>query len=450
LAAAQFVLTRATGAARTAAIAFCAVAGGLTAGFLLAWQLDLGRIASSSSTAGLAFVFVPIYATVAGLLAAAAGAGIHLLWRRAGGPRLSAWLAVTVFVLVMVGTGGAFLRTISASPDWPDAGVLSTAPTLERGLVLESDLPGMIRWIGEVRLAGADVIAVVRPADVELLDLSLQRIGHLRAVSDTGGPAWMGLRPAVLAHDDWLRVFQGGGGYGAVRLRHLDGTVVWDFEQATGEQPAKGIVVPARPGRQLRYVVAARSGVHGYDTSFTRLWRAGGGAVTDVSVADSDGLLTLVARRPDGAVVLLDESGRVTGKLPARPALRFTRAVVWPHATVIVAGRKGKLALLDTAGHVQREWPLEPLGRNPVVETARFGLPGDPHLVVLAESSSGIAKAVLTVIAVNGDVVHREVVARSAGLHTLRRSEGDLLLFGDGRRRVWSLAAASPHTPPGE
>jgi hypothetical protein len=272
------------------------------------------------------------------------------------------------------------------------------------------------------------------------LDAGLQPAGRLDAVADTGGPAWMGRSPVVVSHGEEFLVFQGGGGYGAVRLRRLDGTVLWDFAAATGERPNEAIAVPPRAGRALRYVVGARSGTYGYDATFALLWHTRVDAAR-VSAAEAGGVLTLVVQRDKGAVVLLDEEGRIMDELPARPRLSFVHVVAWPDEVVMVAGRKDRLAVLDLAGNVMHEWKLMPVGRSPVVATARFGVMGDPHLAVLTESSSGIGRAVLTVIDSTGAVVHREVVEMTGGLHTVRRPTGDVLLFGDGRHRVWALDA---------
>jgi hypothetical protein len=153
-------------------------------------------------------------------------------------------------------------------------------------------------------------------------------------------------------------------------------------------------------------------------------------------------VLTLVARGARGEVALLDENGEIVRSLPSGTRHHSVQPVVWPAALALVATRADRLALLDAQGAVLHEWALSPIGRNPVVATARFGLAGDPHLAVLTESSSGIGLAVLTIFAADGALVHREVVKKTSGLHTIPRPGGDLLLFGDGRHRVWRLAAA--------
>jgi hypothetical protein len=439
LAAGVAVLARTTGSGRMAAAAFAAVAGGIIAAFHVAWQFDLGRVATGSSTAAIGFVLVPFLAAAAGLFAAGAAFVAQWLWQQAARRALAPWAAIVAFTVGLTVSSGAMIGQISASGnEWPDVGTLVTSPALHRELVLETDLRGWIRWIGEVD--GAGITAVAGQAGFDMLDPALQLAGRVDAVADTGGPTWLGLQPVVVRDGDGFLVFQRGGGYGPVRLRRLNGTVLWDFRETTGERPNEAIVVPARPGRALRYVVAGRSSVHGYDESFTRLWRAEGGA-SSISAADPGGVVTLVAQRATGEVVLLDERGGVRGSLAARPRLDFVHAIAWPDSVAIVAARKGRLAVLDPTGNVLHEWALSPIGRSPVVTTVTFGLPGDPHLVLMTGSSSGIRRAVLTVIDATGVVVHREVVVMSSGLHAIRRPTGDVLLFGDGRHHVWSLAA---------
>jgi hypothetical protein len=438
---AMAVLPRAAGVKRTAAVAFAAVLAGFIAAFHIAWHLDVGRVAAGSSTAGVAFAFIPFVASFAGAAAAAVAAGVHVAWRSAGLRPLARPVAVAAFIVLLIGSGGAFMAQVASAPTWPEPGVLLAAPGLQRELVLDTYVPGRIRWIGEVPRAGGSVIAVAGQTGVELLDGALQPLGRVATTSATG-PARMGLRPTLVtdAGADSLLVLRGGGGYGAVRLQQLDGTPVWDFEEATGDKPSSAIVVPRTDGRMLRYVVTGRHGVYGYDEAFTELWRVAANAA-DISQADLDGRLTLLARFTTGGGMLLDEHGTPTGALPARPRLGFAKVIAWRGEPVIVAEVSDRLAVLDAGGRVLHTWDLEPVGRSPVVATASFGLPGDPHLAVLASSSSGIGRAVLTLIDAGGAVVHREVVVASSGLHAVRWPDGDVLLFGDGHTRVWSLSA---------
>jgi hypothetical protein len=435
------VLGRTSGPARTAAAAFAAVAGGMLGGFHVAWQMDFGRVASGSSTAGLSFVFLPVIATVLGLAAAVVGAGAHLLWRRAGLRSLPRTVTLAWFGPVLLGSGALLFAQLGAATTWPAEGIQVESPLLERELALETRLPGGIRWIGEVGLdSGERVVAVAGQADLVLLDSELRPLQRIETVS-VAGRVFFGLNPEVLSDVDGLRVFQGGGGSGAVRVRELDGSIVWDFEESAGDRPRRGIVLPPAPGRALRYAVAARDGVYGFDASLIELWRDDAGAM-DLSAAEHEGVLTLLARRAAGGLTLLDENGRVTGSMPARRGVRFAKAVAWPDEVVVFAHVGARLVVLNISGAVLQEWDLNPAGRDPAVTTARFGVPGDPHLVALATSPSGTGRAVLTVFDAAGSVVHREVVARSTGLHALRRPAGDVLLFGDGLHRVWSLAAA--------
>jgi hypothetical protein len=442
LAVAAVVLGRTSGVPRTAAAAFSAVAGGTLAGFHAAWQMDFGRVASGSSTAGLAFVYLPVIATVLGLVAAGVGAGTHLLWRRAGLRPLPRPVSLVWFAVALVGSGGLLFAQLGATTTWPAEGIQVESPLLERALALETRLRGGIRWIGEVRDDNDDrALAVMGQTDVMLLDSELRPLRRIETAT-VAGPVFFGLNPELLSDADALRVFQGGGGSGAVRVSDLDGSVVWDFEESVGDRPRRGIVLPPAPGRALRYAVAARDGVYGFDASFVELWRDGTGA-WDLSAAEHEGVLTLVTRHSTGALTLLDEAGRVHGSMPARRGVGFAKAVAWPDEAVIFANIGERLVVLDVSGAVLYEWALSPTGRDPTVTTVRFGVRGDPHLVALATSSSGTGRAVLTVFDAAGSVVHREVLARSTGLHAVRRPDGDVLLFGDGLHRVWSLAAAA-------
>jgi hypothetical protein len=443
LAASVALLALTTGSGRTAAAAFGAVAGGIIAAFHVAWQFDVGRVATGSSTAAIALVSVPFFASVAGLLAAGVAFVAQSVWQHRADRVLARWIAPAAFAVGLTVSSGVVIGQIAWSGnEWPEVGTLVTNPGLHRERVLETDLRGRIRWIGEVD--GTGVMAVTGQAGFDMLDATLQPAGRVDAVADTGGPAWLGLQPVVVRDGDGFLVFQGGGGYGPVRMRRLNGAVLWDFEEATGERPSAGIVVATRPGRVLRYIVAGRSSVYGYDASFRTLWRAKGGAAR-ISAVDRGGVLTLVAQRSTGEVVLLDERGRDTGGLAARPRFDFAHAVAWPDSVAIVAARKGRLSVLDPRGNVLHEWTLSPIGRSPVVTTVAFGLPGDPHLAVMTESSSGWGRSVLTVIDAAGVVVHHEVVDKASGLHAARRPDGDVLLFADGRRHVWSLAADPRH-----
>jgi hypothetical protein len=186
LAAGVAVLARTAGSGRMAAAAFAAVAGGVIAAFHVAWQFDLGRVATSSSTAAIAFVFVPFLATAAGLFAAGAAFVAQRVWQQTAHRALATWVAPVAFAVGLTISSGAMLGQIAmpgqiagSGNGWPEVGTLVTSPALHRALVLETDLRGWIRWIGDVN--GAGITAVAGQAGFDMLDAALEPVGRIEA-----------------------------------------------------------------------------------------------------------------------------------------------------------------------------------------------------------------------------------------------------------------------------
>lgn len=70
-------------------MAFLSGAAALTSAFHLAWIFDVSGTATSSSTSALAFIFVPVWAVIAGAVVAALAFGFSV-FRRKGSSNLAA------------------------------------------------------------------------------------------------------------------------------------------------------------------------------------------------------------------------------------------------------------------------------------------------------------------------------------------------------------------------
>jgi hypothetical protein len=439
LAGAAYWLRRSRRAPLRASALAAAVAGVQLAAHL-AWQANWRQIATGSSTSGLVFVTLPLITVGAGLAAMGISVLARLAWQRVQLPTsvpLGVALPPIVALLSAVTLYG-FGR--DAAPAWPELGVRQDSGTLRSDAVVDSRFAGRVRTIQFVEAGPhAGTIAVLGQSDVEILDsATLRTLERIEPRQDTSR-IWFGLSPALLFHEGRYRVLERGGGFGAVRIRELDGSVAWDFGGATGDDASAAVLVPTRDGRPLRIIVAARRGLYGFDARGALLWRVQG-EFSHVSGAEQGSQWTAVARR--GASVLrVDETGAEVGSFsPAVPV----REVVFLPEFPRLFGRTGTgFVAMDTAGAVLREWRLDPAGRSMQMAAANFGLPEDPHLAVLVTSSSGIGRASLVIFDAGGNIAYHRILESSTGLLAVRRPSGDLLLAGDGVSRVWMLQRRS-------
>jgi hypothetical protein len=419
---------------------FAAAAAGVQLAVHWAWQADWRQIASGSSTSGLLFVTLPLITVGVGLAATGISAVGRLAWRRAQLPTSVSLGVALPPIVALLSAVTLYVFGRDVAPAWPEPGVKQDSGTLRSDAVVDSRFAGRVRTIQIVEGGPhAGAIAVLGQSDVEILDsATLRTLERLEPRRDTSR-VWFGLSPALLFQEGRYRVLERGGGFGAVRIRELDGSVVWDFGAATGDDPSAAVLVPNRDGRPLRIIVAARGGLYGFDARGALLWHMQG-KFSYVSGAEQGGQWIAVARR--GATVLrVDETGAVIGSFS--PAVPVREVVLLPEFPRLFGRTETGFVAMDTAGAILREWRLDPVGRSMQVAAANFGLPDDPHLALLVTSSSGIGRASLVIVDAGGNVAYHRILESSTGLLAVRRPSGDLLLAGDGVSRVWMLQRRS-------
>jgi hypothetical protein len=242
--------------------------------------------------------------------------------------------------------------------------------------------------------------------------------------------------------DGSLEIVVRGGGFGDVGLADTYGKFIWSYRQKNGGSPMMATGDIDRDGT-LEFYIADIDGVHKVDYSGKEIWSTNDEVwEEDIQIYDpgSSKRPLIITRGSKGKIRFRDSTKKLIEEVSLRRRMYGLELVQWPDDYHILLENSPYIFVIDFNGKIILQYKLE---RDFYIKDVRgihvkLDFQQAPYLAVIANSSSSVNRAMLSVFSPERQLVYQEVLYSTTGLNKIGNADGsESLLVGDGGEHVW-------------